>query len=339
MATLKDIAEKVNVSISTVSRVLNFDQTLSVSDETRRRIFEITEELEYKKSTKSEKQIKSSPKKIEIGMIMTFAKSEELNDPYYLAMRLGIEGAAQEKSIQLIKGHKDDPNFNVRDLAGLLVVGPVCEDEVEQMSRLNANMVFIDSLPVDHRFDVVMVDLADAVEQSMNHLHSLGHTQIAFIGGKDELGVSSKVDRREVAYEAWMHKVGGYDSGLVQVGEFSAEDGYRLMNDLLASKASFTAVVAANDSMAIGAVRAIQERGLKVPEDISIVGFNDIKVAQFMTPSLTTIKLYSEFMGETALDLLLERIQGNRTIAKKVVIPTELIIRESCCKVTSTLRK
>ncbi|MCR8642750.1 LacI family DNA-binding transcriptional regulator [Paenibacillus sp. N1-5-1-14] len=335
MATLKDIAEKANVSISTVSRVLNFDQTLSVSDETRRRIFEITEELEYKKSSKSEKPQKSATKRTEVGLILAFAKSEELNDPYYLAMRLGIEGAAQEKSIQLIESHKDDLKFNVQQVEGLIVVGPMDVDEVERLSESNPNMVFIDSLSVNSKYDVVMVDLEEAVKQSMNYLQSLGHKQIAFIGGTDGDDSSCKIDRREIAYEAWMRKAGTYQANLKQIGEFSAEDGYRLMHELFTSKAKFTAVVAANDSMAIGAVRAIQERGLKVPEDISIVGFNDIKVAQFMTPSLTTVKLHSEFMGETALDLLLERIQGNRSIAKKVIVPTELIVRESCSEVES----
>ncbi|MCM3340805.1 LacI family DNA-binding transcriptional regulator [Paenibacillus sp. MER TA 81-3] len=343
MATLKDIAERANVSISTVSRVLNFDQTLSVSDETKRRIFEITEELEYRKfkrvkssdgaDSRNSSSSKTVVKKKQIGIVMTYTKSEELNDPYYLAMRLAIEGAAQEYDVQLWEGFKDDPELSAPSMSGLIVIGPINEEQIRQLWGLTPNIVFIDAVPWDHRCDIVMVDLYDAVNRTLTYLHDLGHRRIAYVGGRDEVDGQVLADRREEAYERWMKDANLFDAALVQIGSFSAEDGYRLMNSLLASGTTCTAVLAANDSMAIGAIRAIQEQGLRVPDDISVIGFNDITVAQFMMPSLTTVKLHSEFMGETALDLLLERIEKNRTIGKKVLIPTELIIRESCSAV------
>ncbi|MFD3261661.1 LacI family DNA-binding transcriptional regulator [Paenibacillus lentus] len=336
MATLKDIAERANVSISTVSRVLNFDQTLKITDKTRRRILKITEELEYKKVRKPEQadppsSAKPSQKKMRIGIFMTFSKSEELNDPYYLAMRLAIEEAARDYQVQVIEGFEDQQMFSSKAIAGMIVVGPISQEEITRISETTPNIVFIDPILWDKRFDIVMVDLYEAVEQILEYLRGLNHTKIAYLGGRDELNGESVLDRREDAYELWMRRSNLYNPKLVKIGKFSAEDGYHMMKELLSSGTELTAVIAANDSMAIGAFRAIQEQGLRVPEDISIIGFNDITVAQFMTPSLTTVKLYSEFMGETALDLLLERIQKKRTIAKKVIIPTELIVRESCC--------
>lgn len=343
MATLKDIAERANVSISTVSRVLNFDQTLSVSDETKRRIFEITEELEYRKfkrvkhsdgnDGRASSASKPAANKKQIGIVMTYTKSEELNDPYYLAMRLAIEEAAQEHDVQLRAGFKDEPDLPAASMSGMIVIGPINEEQIRQLYGIAPNIVFVDAVPWDRRSDIVMVDLYDAVNRTLTYLRDLGHRRIAYVGGRDEMDGQLMADRREEAYERWMKDACLFDAELVQIGSFSAEDGYRLMSNLLTSGTPCTAVLAANDSMAIGAIRAIQEQGLRVPDDISVIGFNDITVAQFMTPSLTTVKLHSEFMGETALDLLLERIEKNRTIGKKVLIPTELIIRESCSAV------
>lgn len=287
MATLKDIAEKAMVSVSTVSRVLNDDETLSVSEETRRRIFEVAAELEYtkhKRGAPTEESAASSGQSAAaatVGLLMTYPRSEELNDPCYLAMR---------------------------------------------------NLVFVEPVPWDNRFDIVIADLHDAMEQMLTYVHSLGHREIAYIGGRDDDGYDG-ADRREEAYERWMQKRGWYDPQRVCIGHFSAEDGYRLTRELIEAGIRFTAVLAANDSMAIGAVRALREAGLKVPADISVAGFNDMTVAPFMTPSLTTVKLHSEFMGRTALELLLERIRTKRPISKKVIIPSELIIRESCSAV------
>lgn len=336
MATLKDIAEKAMVSVSTVSRVLNYDETLSVSEETRRRIFEVAEELEYtkhKRGARTEEPAASSGESASaatIGLLMTYPRSEELNDPYYLTMRLAIEAAARDYQVQWFAGFQDELELDSSAADGYIVIGPVQREQVSRLGAVTPNLVFVEPVPWDNRFDIVIADLHDAMEQMLAYVHSLGHRDIAYIGGRDDGDGYDGADRREEAYERWMQKRGWYDPQRVRIGRFSAEDGYRLTRELIESGIRCTAVLAANDSMAIGAVRALREAGLKVPADISVAGFNDITVAQFMTPSLTTVKLHSEFMGRTALELLLERIRTKRVISKKVIIPAELMIRESC---------
>ncbi|WII37443.1 LacI family DNA-binding transcriptional regulator [Paenibacillus thiaminolyticus] len=338
MATLKDIAEKAMVSVSTVSRVLNYDETLSVSEETRRRIFEVAEELEYtkhKRGARTEESAASSGESsaaATVGLLMTYPRSEELNDPYYLTMRLAIEAAAREYQVQWFAGFQDDLDLDSGTADGYIVIGPVQREQVSRLADVTPNLVFVEPVPWDNRFDIVIADLHDAMEQMLAYVHSLGHQDIAYIGGRDDDGYDG-ADRREEAYERWMQKRGWHDPQRVRIGRFTAEDGYRLTRELIEAGVRFTAVLAANDSMAIGAVRALREAGLKVPADVSVAGFNDITVAQFMTPSLTTVKLHSEFMGRTALELLLERIRSKRAISKKVIIPTELMIRESCSNV------
>ncbi|TQR43895.1 LacI family DNA-binding transcriptional regulator [Paenibacillus popilliae] len=351
MATLKQIAERAGVSISTVSRVLNFDETLSVSDETRRRIMETTEELGYNKYKRKKRtmemaapepsmpvpiaeppapvQIRASQNTI--GIVITYDKSEELNDPYYLTVRLAIEEAARERGVQLVEvGKKGERPLPASAASGFIVVGPIGSGQLHELRRSSSPIVYVDDVPWDRKSDMVTVDLHDAVEQALVHIRALGHERIAYVGGRDVLDGASTADRREVAYERWMKEAGIFDSSLVRVGTFSAEDGYRLTKELIASGRGCTAVLAANDSMAIGAIRAIQEHGMRVPEDISVVGFNDIAVAQFMTPALTTVRLHSDCIGDTALELMMERLEKQRIIGKKVMIPTELIVRESC---------
>lgn len=354
MATLKQIAERAGVSISTVSRVLNFDETLSVSDETRRRIMETTEELGYNKYKRKKRTmevpepeiwmptptpIAEPPAPVQvracqqtIGIVMTYDKSEELNDPYYLTVRLAIEEAARERGVQLIEvGKKGEHSHPAATASGYIVVGPIGSGQLHELQRSASPIVYVDDVPWDRKSDIVTVDLHDAVEQALSHIRALGHERIAYVGGRDVLDGASTADRRETAYEQWMREAGIFDSSLVRVGTFSAEDGYRLTKELIVSSGrGCTAVLAANDSMAIGAIRAIQEQGLRVPEDISVVGFNDIAVAQFMTPALTTVRLHSDCIGDTALELMMERLEKQRSIGKKVMIPTELIVRESC---------
>ena len=140
------------------------------------------------------------------------------------------------------------------------------------------------------------------------------------------------VDRRVRTYKEEMHARGIDYKENLYIGKFTPQSGYELMKMALGDKNNVTAYIIANDSMAIGAYKAISEAGLKIPEDISIVSYNDNITSQFIVPALTTVKIHMEFMGETAVDLMIEKLKDGREIAKKIVIPTELIVRDSCGK-------
>jgi len=140
----------------------------------------------------------------------------------------------------------------------------------------------------------------------------------------------STTDSREYCYVKYMEAIGCYDEDLVKIGSFTPASGYKLMKEALETEDYPTAFFIANDSMAIGAYRAVMEKGISIPKDISIIGVNDISSAQFMVPALSTVKIYTDFMGDTAVGLLIEKIKSARQISKKVIIPTKLIVRDSC---------
>jgi LacI family transcriptional regulator len=219
-------------------------------------------------------------------------------------------------------------------LDGLIVLGNVEVSDLKEIYYENGNIVFVDYCPDGKDFDVVISDFEAATHEVMEYLLSIGHSDIAYIGGRKVIKhISSdqsfeEVDIRERVYETIMKEKGLYDPELVLLGEFGPTSGYQLMKRLLERKTLPTAVVTGSDPMALGAFRALHEAGIKVPEEISVISFDDIEAAAYLNPALSTVKIHTEEMGKIAVRLLSERIKG-RTIPLKVVLPTELVLRES----------
>jgi LacI family transcriptional regulator len=328
MATIKDIAERAGVSIAAVSRVLNYDETLSVADSTRKRIFEIAQELEY--VTTKERKIKNQSYKV--GIKKQYSDIEEMEDTYYLFVRNSIEKILQEEKIEFFNIGNEESYDRTKNLDGLIVIGSLCNNELNNFKMKNNNIVFVDYAPEDESFDCVIIDLGKAVEKALDYLTSLGHKSIGFIGGRDQKTQDNIeiIDTREKAFYDYMRSKGTLNENYIRLGSFTPASGYKLTKDILDNGSYPTAFIMANDSMAIGAYKAIQEKGLKIPEDISIIGFNDISTAQYIVPALTTIRVHTEFISKTAVGLLIERIKDEREISKKIIIPTKLVIRESC---------
>ena len=334
MATIKDIAQKAGVSLATVSRVLNYDNTLSVTDDTKKRIFEVAEELEYK-TVKERSFLRNNDKRLKIGIIHWYSEKEELGDPYYLSIRMGIEKECSEKNIDVVKIFKKEErygNCGIEHLDGIMAIGKFSREDIDSFSTYSSNIVFIDSSPNERKFDSVIIDFKEAMIEVLKYLIQLGHKEIGYIGGREYIGANKELirDKREKTYYDFMRENSLYNPNYVHTGKFTAEDGYKLMKRMLENEEIPTAFFIASDTMATGAIKAIHESSLNVPEDISIIGFNDIATSKYLVPPLTTVKVYTEFMGVTAVGLLLERISESRDISKKVVIPFELIIRESC---------
>jgi len=334
MVTIKDIANSAKVSIATVSRVLNFDDTLNVTDTTKQRIFQVAEELNYVK--KNDKNIKKSTYKLAIANWYT--EKEEVLDPYYLSIRMAIEKKCESENIEVVKL---SPFFTIgiKEVDGIIAIGKFGYKELEKLKTVSDNIVFVDSSPESDIYDSVVCDLKYATINILNYLEKLGHKNIGFISGIEYIneGKDIFVDRRERTYKEEM-RIRGIDyKANLYIGKFTPQSGYELMKKALEDKNNITAYIVANDSMAIGAYRAISEAGLKIPEDISIISYNDNITSQFIVPPLTTVKIHMEFMGETAVDLIIEKLKDEREIAKKIVIPTKLIKRESCTWVNLNL--
>ena len=326
MATIHEVASQAGVSIATVSRVLNFDETLNVSAETRKRILEIAEELNYKSSHRKKKQ-----KILNVGIAHWYTKEQELKDPYYLAIRIAVERKCDELGIQFQRLMMND--IGNKSMDGIIAIGKFGESSIEVLKAYGLPMVFIDSSPNEEKFDAVLTDYKNGVNKALEYLLGLGHQEIGYIGGEEYVEGKRIQDEREATFNEFVKQKNIYHKEWNLKGEFLPEEGYRLMKIYLQMPHYPKAYFVASDPMAVGVYKAIHEAGLRPGEEISLVGFDDIYTSQFLVPSLTTVKVHMDFMGETAVETLLERIMGKREIPKKILIPTKLMIRESCCKI------
>ncbi|MGE7879197.1 LacI family DNA-binding transcriptional regulator [Peribacillus muralis] len=327
MATIKDIAEKAGVSIATVSRVLNYDDSLSVTDETRKRIFEAAETLSYKRRAIR----KAAPSKFAI--IHWYTEKEELEDLYYMSIRFGIERRCQQLEAQLVKYFYNDlEEVKLENIQGIIAIGKFSKEQVLSLAEITENIVLVDHSLEDDSFDSVKIDFEKATKKIINYLIEKGHASIGYIGGKetykDKSGEIS--DLRELTFKSYGKEKQVLKEKFIYMGTFSVDDGYRLMKAAITEHGDElpTAFFAGNDLLAIGCLRALHEEGIQVPERVNIIGLNDISVSKYVYPALTTLKVHTELMGETAADLVLEQVMG-RKIVKQVLIGTELIIRNS----------
>ncbi len=330
MATLKDIADLAEVSMATVSRVLNYDEALIVTPDTRRRVFEAAEELNYVITSKQKK----AKKKGNIGLYYSYSLEEELVDTYYLSIRVALEKQLKSLRMEYSSITKEDTKKSLSKLDGIICLGTFKKADIELIKSFDKPSVFVDANPDENSFDAVVINFKSATKNALTYLVDLGHENIGFIGGieTDMFGNRFK-DLRQDVFEAYLKEKGIFKEEFVKIGGYNPKDGYQILKEMLSQDEKPSALFVANDSIAIGCYKAAYELGVNIPEDLSIVGFNDVSSAQYMVPPLTTVKLYTEIMGETAVDLLLERIATKRVICKKITIHTKLIERGSATKV------
>jgi LacI family transcriptional regulator len=327
MATIKNIAEKAGVSIATVSRVLNYDESMSVSEETRRKIFEVAEELSYKK--KVIKKVTSS----KIAIIHWYTEKEELEDLYYMSIRFGIEQRCQQLGIQVLNYFYNDlDKAKDENLQGIIAIGKFSKRQVATLGEITNYIVFVDFSPDEDTYDSIIIDFEKATKKILNYLMEKGHQSIGYIGGRETYkdGSAEIEDTRETTFRSYMKEHNLLDESNIYIGTFTVNSGYTLMKKAIQEQGKNlpSAFFAANDLIAIGCLRALFEENITLPEQVNIIGINDISVSKYIFPALTTLKVYTEVMGETAVDTLMERIAG-RKIAKKIFIATELIKRQS----------
>lgn len=343
MATITDIATIAEVSISTVSRVLNYDPSLSVTEETKRKIFEAAEKLNYTKYKNKQKQRElpvDVPKKHNksIGIVQWRMDDEELEDIYYMSIRLGVEKRAAELGCDLLKISNLDESV-IQSVDGLLAIGKFTEERVKKLHELHPNLCVIGSnFPLDD-YDSVNTDFTQATELALSHLMGLGHQKIAFIGAEESQNMYGYRRYKTPTVNTYVDMMQHYqlfdedyfivkeNSRLdVQTGEELTEQALALWQDRLP-----TAILSANDAFAIGVIHTLTVHGIKIPEDISVMGINDISVSRYVSPPLSSVQAFTEEMGETGLELLYNRIE-NPGIARRIFLSTQLVIRQSTAK-------
>ncbi|MCF3641781.1 LacI family DNA-binding transcriptional regulator [Rhizobium sp. TRM95111] len=342
MVTIKEIARAVGVSSATVSRVLNYDPALSISPAKRQAIIETAEALNYETPRNRNKgNGHTAPSLLTRLVIVHFLEpSDEIADPYYVGVRLGIETRCRELKTEIVKVFHSDvlPEAALLEGAsGVIVIGKHSNQEIAWLEQNARHVVFADFDPRIDRIDSVFSDMGLATTKILDALKAVGYGRIGFIGSHERLNgaVQPFAERRCAAYIEWQRANATFDPDLLALADCSSgqslrlETGYRLARDLLSLADRPDVIVTSNDNMAIGAYRAIQEFGLSIPNDVAVISFNDIPVAQFLTPPLTTVRIHGEHIGEVAVDLLLERLAG-RAYGKQVRIATEMVWRESC---------
>lgn len=330
MATIKDIAEMAQVSVTTVSRILNYDETLNVQDETRKRVFEAADYLEYKLKEKKKRK-----KKLKIGVLCSYSQEEELEDTYYLSVRIAIEKKIEEDGYVKVPVQTDAASDDVSKLDGIICLGTFSETMVKRIEAFQKPIVMVDAAGKRDMWDSIITDTQKSVLDVMDYLWEQGHRKIAFIGGmeKDSDGQEIKDDRMDT-YRRFMDEKGCFREEYVKTGPYTPKWGYRHAMELLEDEDSRpTAIFTANDSLAVGSYRAIQDKKLKIPEDVSVIGFNDIPMANYLVPPLTTVHIHMNFMGRQAVTLLAERIYSEREISMHIAVPAKLVIRESVAKI------
>lgn len=334
MPTIRDIAKKANVSPATVSRVLNGDPTINVQAKTKKRIFEVAEDLAYTKHLHPKKNNQKS--KFRIAIYHWYTIEQEINDPYFISIRIGVQRACRELGIAFDVIYREDranDAFEEHKYDGVVMIGSFTKATQTFIADRFSSVVYVNSEDDDSKFDSVRVDFRALTHDVLHFLFDKGHTKIAYIGGRERISSepNKTPDPRELEYIEVMHQNKLYYGPYVKVGEYSAQSGYKLTNELLeANKDNLTtAIFCGNDSIALGASKAIQEQGYKIPEDIAVFGVNDIPTLQFTSPSLSSVKIHTEFMGEVALKLLHERMKKERSLKLSVSVPYELILRES----------
>lgn len=330
--TIKDVAQKAGVSLSTVSLVLN--RKKNVSEETVKKVQQAIAELNYHPSRSA--QGLASKKTGNIGFILTsdhFSRAE----PFYTKIFLGSEFEARKYNYYILLTTVDQdfnkkciPRFLLeRNVDGVILAGRVPDGLISHVLQMDLPLIFIDYFPTNGNYPAVLIDNNLGARLAMKHLIDKGHRQIAFIGGDIS---HPSIHDRYLGYKQSLEEAGiPFNENLVVVDEEYPGDknGYSAMCKLRKRKAAVTAIFAANDAMAFGCMKCLKEKGIKVPDQMALVGFDDVDVSWQMDPQLTTIRVNKEDMGALAVKNLVDLISSHKKSLGKILVPVELVVRNS----------
>lgn len=310
---LKDLANELNISISTISRVLSNDKNLKVKDETRNIIIETAIKNGYKFKNKGN----------DVLIVTSYKKQVESDDPYYLSLRDLIEK-------ELIKNHF---SFKVVEYSSFInfkkyniFLGAFTDEQLETIRNNKKTNILCDSFTNKENIDCVSFDYKYSVYTVLDTFINKGHTKIAFIGGKDN---NSKLDFREEYFRKYMTNYKLLDEKFIYIDNFNSKTGYDGVKQIFSNTNQPTAIFVANDSIAMGCYKALKEEKKKIPNEVAIIGFNNLEFSEFMIPPLSSVQIFMNHIVKETILLLKENIDSKRKYSKKIIINTKLLIRES----------
>lgn len=327
MATIKEIAEIVGVSSAAVSRVLNYDEGISVSEETREAIFATAEKIGYKKKV-------IYPKIENVALLYFTDNEDELEDVFYRGVREEVIKQAKKMNIRLqIYDHRDGMSVIPRDLNAFIAVGWLTRKEINQLYKICPRGVFIGTSPDEKLFDAVRPNMDSFVTQMVDYFVEKGHKKIGFIGGSDRNIDTGKpsMDIREWSFRQSVAYYHCLEEEYILISEkFTVDEGYRMGKELLKKSSLPTALCIASDTLAVGVLQALNEKGIQVPEQMALFSINDVNIAKYLSPPLTTIHIDIPCICETALDLLRNRVLYGGKVTKLIFVNGIPIFRKSC---------
>jgi LacI family transcriptional regulator len=338
ISTIREVAKRSGVSVATVSRVLNGYSDVAAG--TRQRVMAAARTLDYTPNSAARRLVRRRSQLIGV-VLETLEPHPDLQHPFFLEVLVGLKHTLGADGYDVLlfaheqPGHGGAPDgFALRarhhgvDGIVALAVDDADEPELQKLIAAGTPVVAVDHAIAGPRASYVASDNLGGARLAVRHLHGLGHTRIATITG---LPHTKPAADRLLGYRAELQELGlPHRPGYEAVGDFYVESGEAGMRSLLALDEPPTAVFAASDMMAVGAIKAAEEAGLRCPDDLAVVGFDDIQLAELVSPALTTVRQDKRGLGAAAARSLAQLIDDAGAAPHVAVLPVELVVRESC---------
>ena len=328
MVTIKEIAKRAGVSVGTVSKVLNFNET--VTKKNKNKIIKTIKELNYRPNRIARSLSKGKTKNI--GFIIP-----DIKNPFFPELIRGASDVLMSDGYYVFLANSDNDSnkedLYINDLISMWIDGIIIAPSDTENRNINIfNNIISPFVVVDREIkglekDLVIINNEKSAYNAVNYLKENGHKKIVVLAGPQ---YTKTAQNRVAGWRAAMDKNGLFQEEFIFWGDFSIESGYKMMKEVFNKLGLVDAIFACNDLIAIGSIKAIEEEGYKIPDNISIVGFDDIYLSRFLTPPLTTVRQPVYDMGKIAAEILLGRINNPEEFnPKKIVVEGNLIFRKS----------
>ncbi len=347
--TARDVAREADVSVGTVSRV--FNNHINVTKDVRKRVLEAASKIGYFGPRGQDARSRGNSRALrEIGFLFSSNVDTTMTvtaNPFWSHILYGVENEARKSNIKVTYRTLGElvqtpqvllTTLYEMKLGGILLVGPAEAETIQLLQSMKLPLVLVDNYVPELSVDAVLGDNFEGARSAVDYLISEGHRRIAFIGGPTTVGGSRPInkvytiERRAAGYRTALLDAGlSVDYDLYEATNLSADEAHEACKRLLARNGidGFSAIFCANDEIAIGAMKALREAGRRIPEDVSLVGFDDIALVEHLTPALTTVRINKEALGSTAVKALLARVADFDAVNVTSMLEVELIKRDS----------
>lgn len=325
--TLLDIANKAGVSIATVSRILNNDVTFSVNEKTRQRVIATAEQFNYTKHKRTQNN-----RVQKVAVVQWYSLTQELDDLYYMAIRMEIERSAQRRGLQTVPIYQNNMEDIPQDVTGIIAIGKFSDAQVEKFQLVTKNIVFVDYDSLAAGYDCLVPDFENAVRSVISEFVNEGIENIGMLVGTETTTDNEIVpDLRRFYFENDLRQKNLYHSEFIFAGDYTSMSGYKAMKRAIERLGNRLphGIFIANDPMAVGALKAVQEAKIAIPQRLALISFNDTALVKYVYPSMSAVHVATDEMAHAAVDMMVKRLKNPDADPCKTVVGTHLIKRQT----------